>query len=149
MKEHKFRAWVVDEYNDDGNTPKTMKLIEWNSHFFSDTSPVTNYSGEFPEPDDPCIILEEYIGRKDRKRTEEYPEGQEIYDGDIVKYYWLAPIDHEGKKYTFLRVEYSPELMNYVLTEYGEDKCFSFNLIYNTENYEIVGNINQNLELLQ
>lgn len=27
----------------------------------------------------------EYIGLKDKKRTPEFPEGQEIYEGDIVK----------------------------------------------------------------
>lgn len=27
----------------------------------------------------------QYTGLKDRKRTEEYPEGQDIYEGDIVR----------------------------------------------------------------
>ena len=33
----------------------------------------------------------QYTGLRDCKRTEEYPEGQEIYEGDIVKLYNGAP----------------------------------------------------------
>jgi uncharacterized phage protein (TIGR01671 family) len=33
---------------------------------------------------DDCELLQ-YIGLKDCKRTKEYPEGQEIYEGDILK----------------------------------------------------------------
>ncbi len=29
--------------------------------------------------------LREYTGLKDSKRTEEYPEGQEIYEGDVLE----------------------------------------------------------------
>lgn len=32
--------------------------------------------------------LMQYTGLKDKKRTEEYPEGQEIYEGDLVEGYW-------------------------------------------------------------
>ena len=28
----------------------------------------------------------QFIGRHDKKRTEEYPKGQEIYQGDVIKY---------------------------------------------------------------
>ena len=31
--------------------------------------------------------LMQYTGLKDCKRTEKYPEGQEIYEGDIVQYH--------------------------------------------------------------
>ena len=35
--------------------------------------------------DDDNFILMQYTGLKDCKRTKEYPEGQEIYEGDILK----------------------------------------------------------------
>lgn len=35
------------------------------------------------------LTLGQYTGLKDKKRTKEYPDGQEIYEGDIVK-------DNEG-----------------------------------------------------
>ena len=35
---------------------------------------------------DPATVGQ-YTGLKDSKRTEEYPEGQEIYEGDIVQYH--------------------------------------------------------------
>jgi len=31
------------------------------------------------------MVFEQYTGLKDSKRTKEFPEGQEIYDGDILK----------------------------------------------------------------
>ena len=31
------------------------------------------------------VVLMQYTGLKDSNRTEQYPDGQEIYDGDIVK----------------------------------------------------------------
>jgi len=33
----------------------------------------------------PNLVPLLYIGLKDKKRTKEYPEGQEIYEGDIVE----------------------------------------------------------------
>ena len=34
----------------------------------------------------PNTISMQYTGLKDSKRTKEYPEGQEIYEGDIIRY---------------------------------------------------------------
>ena len=72
MREIKFKAWVVDEYEEDGDTPKTFKMVNWFPEFFSDMSPVTRWGNDFPAPEDPCVILMQYTGLKDSYATEEY-----------------------------------------------------------------------------
>ena len=54
---------------------------------------------EDPDPDFDNLIWMRYTGLKDKKRTKEYPEGQDIYDGDILKdlgeVMWGKYGDHE------------------------------------------------------
>jgi len=48
----------------------------------------------------------QYTGLKDSKRTEEYPEGQEIYEGDIIKAVALANDHNQRGAITISAVEY-------------------------------------------
>lgn len=79
MGEIKFRAWLKDE----------KRMINWSPTFFSDMSPVTGYSSWFP--DDPDVILMQYIGLKDENE-------KDGYFGDIVQ--------DEGDRYI---VEWDPD----------------------------------------
>jgi uncharacterized phage protein (TIGR01671 family) len=65
MREIKFRAWI----------PEEKQMYTWNPRFFSDMSPVTGFSDEFPSDD--SVILMQYTGLHDKN-------GKEIYEGDIV-----------------------------------------------------------------
>jgi hypothetical protein len=46
MREIKFRAWVAQGYEEDGNTPKDFHMVQWFPQFFSDTSEVTRIYGQ-------------------------------------------------------------------------------------------------------
>lgn len=54
---------------------------------------------------DPATVGQ-YTGLKDSKRTEEYPEGQEIYEGDIIKAVALANDHNQRGAITISAVEY-------------------------------------------
>lgn len=54
---------------------------------------------------DPATVGQ-YTGLKDSKRTEKYPEGQEIYEGDIIKAVALANDHNQRGAITISAVEY-------------------------------------------
>ena len=70
MQEFKFRAW--DKEN------RTMHDVE----FLGEE--VLKISGGGWGNREEFMVMQ-YAGQKDCKHTEEYPEGQEIYGGDVVK----------------------------------------------------------------
>lgn len=84
------------------------------------------------------VILMQSTGLKDKN-------GTEVYEGDILKLHaiFLAPDDKIGY------IEYSPK--------YGYSIIFEGNRLYRQEywastnklNYEVIGNINENPELLE
>ena len=100
MREQKYRAWnkkdkhmiylshmkMLGEYS-------CLSFYEMNSHY--GVSEYKEY--EFMQ----------YIGLKDKKRTKEYPEGQEIYAEDIGVY-----IDHFGHRRKFTVIYEQSEMMN-------------------------------------
>ncbi len=104
----------------------------------------------FVDPTDDCIYLQ-FTGLRDKKRTKKYPNGQEIYEGDIVK-------DFDGD---ILFVEWGDFVENY----YEPSPGFRFRLSDKTkkslgkkfeydwrnaklEYLEVIGNIYQDKELL-
>jgi uncharacterized phage protein (TIGR01671 family) len=85
----------------------------------------------------------QYTGLKDCKRTEEYPEGQEIYEGDIVKCVALANDHHQR----------GARMLSAVIFFMGNaclEKTYVpiYPLIVDHE-IEVIGNIYENPELLQ
>ena len=104
----------------------------------------------------------QYTGLRDRKRTAEYPEGQEIYDGDIlrVKSGWYRSkkddpndrFDQSIKGITVWSVEYKIYNAEMGFYTFGIDrrwrKELSKSRLYNAD-AEIIGNKSDNPELLQ
>ena len=76
---------------------------------------------------------DEYIGLKDKKRTSEYPKGQDIYGGDIIK-------DNAGFKYEvgWARAQFFQISIENDLTLDG----YNWEIVF-----EVIGNISQNPEL--
>ncbi|WP_179223760.1 YopX family protein [Paenibacillus tyrfis] len=89
--------------------------------------------------------LRQYTGLRDSKRTKEYPNGQEIYDGDVVKAREQSNMATFTGYVHFLNGQY---WVNYIGYEsYYVPLIQLVNAVY--EPIEVIGNIYENPELLQ
>ena len=134
-REIKFRAWI----------PRISKMepvtnLEW---FFNDDGgqleimDITTRSAQVRDGD---MILEQYTGLKDKKRTKEYPEGQEIYEGDIVDVsmsYGGGTLPHRGQI-----------VFDDTFAAFGTKNEAGITLLHNhcLHTLEIIGNIHTPLE---
>jgi len=135
MRELKFRAWCSYD--------KTMCEVESLDFGWG----YVNYkSGEHDRIATPELM--QYTGLRDCKRTKEYPEGQEIYEGDIVRR--IATDD--GKVFwDFIAViKYNNECMAFKFERIRdiEDNIESSDLVADIITEEVLGNIHENPELL-
>jgi uncharacterized phage protein (TIGR01671 family) len=100
-------------------------------------------------------------GLRDSKRTEEYPEGQDIYEGDIVLF---DDTGEEGYEYkegfdfkNIAKVVFDLEKAGYTLTDFAEkensymanDGLCEINSGTFLKECEVIGNIYENPELLK
>jgi uncharacterized phage protein (TIGR01671 family) len=70
MREIKFRAWDTERKKFVTPEDAEEAYINWENNYLVKHCTLT---------------LMQYTGLKDSKRTKEYPEGQEIYEGDICE----------------------------------------------------------------
>jgi len=112
--------------------------IDWfNQNVLIDTGGVTAWQ------EMAYFILMQYSGLRDRKRTPEYPKGQEICAGDIVQFPILLK-GHDGKtKETMVKgtVTFDRE-QGFVFPEVGDDL-----LALHHNECEIIGTVHENPEL--
>lgn len=120
MRVIKYRAWLIEE----------KKIYYWNPYFFSDTSPVTGYGGEFPS-DESDIILMQFTGLKDRN-------SKEGYEGDIISR------QYEGDRDTGI-IEFQDGCFR---IKWMKELLFTDTLKYHLPEGEIIGNVYENPELL-
>jgi len=137
---HEYRAWIKDYETDE------YYMYEWHKDLFSDMSPVTRYGSEFPDPDDPDIILMQYVGMKDMN-------GKEIYEGDIIR---KEMCDYDDPAYGHYGaigvVKYYEEVMGFIIDAIDEgETAFYDNMGTNFSWYEIevIGNIHENPDLIE
>lgn len=125
----KFRAWDKKEnrfiqhvnLNDDGSVSFLNSKALW----------------QFDE--DERLIIQFYTGLKDNTKTEEFPKGKEVFDGDILKVDGIVFEDKQPKKAVMSWDEY----------------CHGWRMKIDAEkkvkerHIEIIGNILENKNLLE
>jgi len=116
-REIKFRAWLKNPVEG------LPRMVPWSSDFFSDSSEVTAFGDEFPEPDGDVVLMQ-YTGLKDKN-------GREIYEGDIVASEWG---DWESGYVISVSMD---DFYNFVEEGYSE------------EDIEVFGNIYENPKLIR
>ena len=90
MIKHKYRAWNVEE-----KIMHDVAFPSWNGvmEVWQDNKPQSKIQYLSMAGTEEEGVLEQYIGLKDCKRTKEYPEGQEIYEGDIIRFTFECDIE--------------------------------------------------------
>ena len=131
MRDYKFRGmtkegkWVYGYYVVEGyKKPKPHFIVE----------PGGQWHIVLPE------TVGQFTGLHDDKRTKEYPEGQEIYEGDIIqniehKNLWIIVWDIQYAKFGF---QYTNGILIDERATLGGEILF-----------EVIGNAHENKELLE
>lgn len=151
MKEIKFRAWV-----EHGNIKGLIKpYMNHRPEFQGDINEIFKNNGVEPKGLYAArITYMQFTGLPDSKRTEEYPEGQPIYDRDILRYYsdarMAVPTKDGGWK-----LEGNPHLEERTVVEYSESlgaymvhggSCYLHEI---HDKSEVIGNTFENPELME
>ena len=85
----------------------------------------------------------QYTGLRDDKRTKEYPEGQMIFEGDVVKHY-CSTVDKTV--FDIGKIYWDENICQFRRTSRIEGQVYD---IDNSCSYEVIGNVHDNPELLK
>jgi len=141
MREIKFRAWFYD-----GENLSTGAMVSLETAISECYAEVSAFD---LSATDKCTILMQYTGLKDKN-------GVEIYEGDIIKNFW---VNNETKEEEIWIVKFGEYLDNDVedfapaggIGFYCDNSCNQKGIVnlYQYKNIEVIGNIHENPELLE
>lgn len=141
MREIKFRGWNKEQqimcFDDEDNSAEywdgiRSSIIGLINHRLRDVGCKYDYRSKY--------VVMQYTGLKDKN-------GREIYEGDIIDYVMPNYCDGVHDERTARReVEFAAGCF-WLASEIGDDALYD--VIYNDDELEIVGNIHENPDLLE
>lgn len=137
IREIKFRAWDIEQ-----RTMNRVTSLDWTGSGAYITREDKEKGGLISNScrvwwgDEPDIILEEFTGLSDKKRTKDFPNGQEIWEGDIVE-------NHDDGR--VCEIVYCPHRMRFGFKR-ASGISYEFR---STDDLEVIGNVHENLELMK
>lgn len=135
MREQKFRVWHKENEEYMNGYDVLLKY---------DGSVISRYTLAVFDTDMPVnVIIEQYTGLKDKN-------GKEIYEGDVVEQFVCGVKNFKGKKCgrrTVWQVRWNEEECCFEL-HYLSGSLFGDSMMALGEEYEVIGNIHENFELL-
>lgn len=137
MREIKFRAW---DKNGKGFI-NGFNMIGYSTGQGAPTKKLKRFSDSWNEED---IELMQFTGKRDSKRTDKFPKGQEVYESDIIECeYYSGEVWRGVVRWGFGEPSF------FVLRDNDSCKCYSVNFSGSAvKRWEVIGNIHQNPELL-
>jgi uncharacterized phage protein (TIGR01671 family) len=90
----------------------------------------------------------QFTGLRDKKRTKEFPKGQEVWEGDIVE----AIMNYHGKETDVkfnAKITYNSHIGAFQISYKNIDDRFVNDDIWSKYFLKVIGDIHENLELLK
>jgi len=147
-REIKFRGkridngeWIYGSYLHQYYSIKNQGLI--------DAIAYTDRNQTFRPQIDPRAVSQ-FIGLRDNKRTEEYPEGQEVYEGDIFRHQFSDKIRGIVKfgEYQNPNDDGHGGHVGFYVDWKGDNGLYRKDLAYWVKVSRVIGNIYENHELM-
>lgn len=142
-REIKFRAWLEPRWENDTEANKMYYDVQDSYDTLGDVTPediMDSFSSWLHEDH---AIVEQYTGLKDKN-------GKEIYEGDVISQYVCGIKNFKGKdcrRYTTWEVRWNKTECCFEL-HYLAGSLFGDSMMSDDDEYEIIGNIHENPELL-
>jgi len=145
-REIKFRSWVVFS----GINP-IKPCMNYNPEFNGDINDI--FSRNEAEPSHKYgakITYLQFTGLRDNKRTEEYPRGQEVYEGDIFQHQFGDKIRGIIKlgEYQNPNDDNHGGHVGFYIDWKGDNGLYRKDLAYWVKVSRVIGNIFENHELM-
>ncbi|MBU7320299.1 YopX family protein [Paenibacillus oleatilyticus] len=140
MREYKFRYRFKNHIGETCSLVLSMEQIEGSKDFYTSLRQSLGFEWELQGRD-------EWTGLRDSKRTKEYPNGQEIYEGDIIQFPDPCTRSQSGYELSTGVIEWHADEAKFDVT--GRESVDLETFWEDIDMAEVIGNIHEHPHLLE